>query len=494
MQRAEAMMQPHPDSALAILASMTPPPTAQRFQFEAWKVLLVQARDRNYLPITPYERAIRRSVTYFDSIATDATSLRAKAHYYLGRIYQDKGDDVNTVREFLTAEPLAEEAKDTTMMINAKSNIGYALWNNNFLQSADSIYRQVIPLEEKKHDWEGLAIAFNKIGDTCIQKGPSKYKEAKTLLLHALYAVNKTDNIYIKFNILSSLGILHLYLMKYQDVLRYANECAALNPNEPISDETSLLKGCAYAGLMKTDSAIIYLKRCLKSDNRYTVYGAYSQLAELSRKAGENKLALFYTDKYIQYKDSAQHNTQSEKVITDLKDILSRQSVVHYSLSLSLYQTFILLFVIILLGLCIYILIKRPQRIELEKYKESHKPSLRDVFENDPCFKIVMDNLEYNKSYVGKNKLSKDSWDEIKTTIMKFSPCFFDRLLTRYPMLTKVDIRFCCLSILDFPMRDFQYICGCSYQAIYKQQDSVFDKIPVKNQGDLKKILIKMLH
>ena len=47
--RAESLMYDHPDSALILLDSMAPP--SEPYQNALWSLLVVQARDKNYMNV-----------------------------------------------------------------------------------------------------------------------------------------------------------------------------------------------------------------------------------------------------------------------------------------------------------------------------------------------------------------------------------------------------------------------------------------------------------
>ena len=175
LQKAERLMQEHPDSALAILSHLNRNSYRDRYQEKAYQVLLVQAKDRCYQPIVPYKENMVNAVSFFDSIG-DNPNMQAKSHYYLGRIQQDGGDDAGTAKEFITAIPYAEETKDTLLLCSIKSNLGFLFWNNGLFDSAKSMYKEIIVLNELQKDYEGLAICYSKLGDIALQEKHHNFK------------------------------------------------------------------------------------------------------------------------------------------------------------------------------------------------------------------------------------------------------------------------------------------------------------------------------
>ena len=52
LSRAESLMYDYPDSALSLLENMNPPSPSDKLQNATWSLLLVQARDKNYVKHT----------------------------------------------------------------------------------------------------------------------------------------------------------------------------------------------------------------------------------------------------------------------------------------------------------------------------------------------------------------------------------------------------------------------------------------------------------
>src|SRR5574344_734011 len=205
LQRAEQLMQKHPDSALAVLNNLNRESFSDRYQKEAYQVLFVQANDRCYQPITPYKKNMVNAISFFDSIGGNP-SIQAKAHYYLGRIQQESHDDVETTKEFIAALNYAEEDKDSLLLCKIKSNLGFILWNNNLYDDAELMYKETIRLEENLNYTEGLVVSYFKLGDIAMQK--KEDSKAEYYLKKALAKSSHIDNSYLQNGILLSLSVL----------------------------------------------------------------------------------------------------------------------------------------------------------------------------------------------------------------------------------------------------------------------------------------------
>ena len=125
------------DSALSILEGVNLAELSTIQSRAKYALLLTQAKDKNYITHTD-DSLIRVAVDYYDT--SDDITLRAKAHYYLGRVCQDRGDIEGTVREFLVAMPLAEKVDNYDLNILLKSNLGLLFWQHGLQEEADSLY------------------------------------------------------------------------------------------------------------------------------------------------------------------------------------------------------------------------------------------------------------------------------------------------------------------------------------------------------------------
>lgn len=85
---ADSLMETYPDSALSILESITYPQKMPRADRALYALLLTQARHKNYIALED-DSLIKTAVDYYGD---KKKSLRAaKAHYYWGAIYSEKG-------------------------------------------------------------------------------------------------------------------------------------------------------------------------------------------------------------------------------------------------------------------------------------------------------------------------------------------------------------------------------------------------------------------
>lgn len=334
------------DSALQTLNSI-PLESLYTSSLQAqYALLLTQAHDKNYIRHTN-DSLIRIAVQYYDN--TGNISMRAKAHYYWGRIYQDNQDAVGTVREFMQALPLAEEKQDHDLICLLQSNLGHLFYTHGLLEEADSLYSKVERLASEHQDSLRWAVSLIKSADICMEKGEKSYPKAEEKLLKAWSIIHLSDNVPIKKKTLYSLASLYQYMGRTKEARETAQLFLDLEPNATKQYAAFLIIGSSFYKEGQYDSATCYLNKALKSESYYTKYGAYMRLSDIAREQGRYSDALQYEDAYITYKDSAAKKEYPVKVITTLKDMFHHQAIHQYESFLSRSQSYILLIFTILL-------------------------------------------------------------------------------------------------------------------------------------------------
>ena len=97
---ADSLMEIYPDSALSILESISSPQKLPRADRALYALLLTQARHKNYIALED-DSLIKTAVEYYGD---KKKSVRAaKAHYYWGATYREKGYTSFAVEEYLAA-------------------------------------------------------------------------------------------------------------------------------------------------------------------------------------------------------------------------------------------------------------------------------------------------------------------------------------------------------------------------------------------------------
>lgn len=327
--RADVLMQTAPDSALALLEKFSDSLSLKHPSTRAWYgLLLTQARDKNYILHT-HDSLMRTVVNYYDS--SGDVALQAKAHYYLGRVYQDMEDDPKSVREFMMALPLAKEAKDDKLLCILHCNLGYAFYLQEMYVEADSLYTLAEQLAVQQNDSANLAVILSMLGDIKLERGSEYYVSSETILKHALSLAKKLKNKYLENAVISSLSSLYNYMGNSLEAIRFAKLGIVLQEDTMKHYDYYLIQGKAFEGLAQYDSAVIYLTKSLPTGSFFTKSAAYRNLANIARQQGRFVDALRLMDSCRVCTDLARKTVRKVEIITSLKDILMQQKAHQYN-------------------------------------------------------------------------------------------------------------------------------------------------------------------
>ena len=334
------------DSASVILGNIKEDELVTLEHRALYALLKTQMQDKNYILHTN-DSLIRIAVNYYDK--TKNLRLRAKSHYYLGRVYQDMNDIRGVVREFLTAMPLAEKTDDYYLTCLLQGNLGLLYADNGLLEEADSLYRCAGRLAKQRNDSSRWAMALLNIGKIGIERGHKFYGEAENDLIQALEIAKTSENGgIVKRKASELLGCLYERTGEISRAISFTKESIRLQRDTTKRYGGYLLLGSAYYKLGRYDSATIYLNRSLHSTNNYTKEGAYMRLADIAKRQNRLEDAILFDEKYMFYHKAALEEEAPVKLVTSFKDIIHQQTVNKYESFLVQYRFYILLLLILL--------------------------------------------------------------------------------------------------------------------------------------------------
>lgn len=436
LSTADSLMSTRPDSALYLLENICLSEIKTPAQNAKYALLLTQAQDKNYI-IPTTDSLIRIATEYYDSIDNDI-EMQAKAHYYLGRVYQELGDNPATTREFLTAMPLVKQSKNHKLLCILYGNLGYVYFQQELLDKADSLYVCEEELLKQEADSAHLATLLVQRADICIMKGAAFHGKAEELLNRALPIAEKLNNPHVKIEVLSSLRILYNEMGEPEKAISYIRRELMLQKDTAQLYGIYLSLGDAYSRSNQNDSAVYYAYKSLFSPSFYTKAGACIILEDVARKKGDFTEALHFKDNYEAYMDSTKHIERTKEILVVEEETLLQQSEQKHRSNLSLYLYYIYAgssFIVILIVLFVYKRIKYRQKAQQLKLKQesllqtisTQSIQMRKDMENKDAeiAKLRQKCSEYNedKQYLNQlnsclNELLKEK-DKIYTDIKK---------------------------------------------------------------------------
>ncbi|MBD8042117.1 hypothetical protein H9625_17120 [Phocaeicola sp. Sa1CVN1] len=155
LERAEAVMFDHPDSALRILESM-PMPTDKE-QHALWCLLVTQAKYKQYLPI-PSDSLIRIAYDYYKP--TDDARCKAMSALYMGGVNYRLQKIETATAYYLEAEVEVEKTSDYKLGYLVMSGLGnlylYRHLTDYALEVFQKAYDYAVKDSNKRYEMNSL--------------------------------------------------------------------------------------------------------------------------------------------------------------------------------------------------------------------------------------------------------------------------------------------------------------------------------------------------
>ena len=466
---ADSLMEIYPDSALSILESISSPQKLSRADRALYALLLTQARHKNYIALGD-DSLIKTAVEYYGD---KKKSVRAaKAHYYWGATYGEKGYTSFAVDEYLTAIRLMPVRDEFLAMIY--DNLADCYEKDELFYIAIDAYREAYQIlkggSQQTYPLRGIArmcLLQNKKDSALFyyhQALDCALAEQDSSLIGALY---------------HDLAMAYNEKKDYIQADKYVSKAIMVQGQDAVN--VCLSKAQIMLNLNKLDSASYFFR---KNIDQLDIYGravCYDGMYQIAKKRGEWKAATENIDAYKVLYDSIQFMTDNEELnrlmdkhqLEEHKRLLSEHTK---TLIFSLVTAFFLLMVV-----CVFYFMwndrKRKKHyialqheltqkrvdtmlLKEEEVSESNKEDLNkkrselterqiqlciSVLKTTDCY----DQLEALERATHKQLLMMRSLrKEIRSEISNAFVDVMMNLKERYPALTGDDIFYCVLSLL----------------------------------------------
>lgn len=466
---ADSLMEIYPDSALSILESISSPQKLPRADRALYALLLTQARHKNYIALGD-DSLIKMAVEYYGD---KKKSVRAaKAHYYWGATYLEKGYTSFAVDEYLTAIRLMPVRDEFLAMIY--DNLADCYEKDDLYDIAIEAYRQAYQILEG-----GSQQTYPLRGIVRICLLQNKKDSALLYYQKALdYALAEQDSSLIGA-LYHDLAMVYNEKKDYVQADKYVSKAMIMQGDDAVN--VCLSKAQIMLNLNKLDSASYFFSKNIDQLNIYGKAVCYDGMHQIAKKRGEWKIATENMDAYRVLYDSMQIMNDNE----ELNRLMDKHQLEEHKRLLS-EHTKMLVFTLVsvfffLMIICVFCFMwndrKRKKRyialqreltqnrvdtmlLKEEEISETNKEDLDkkrsklteqqiqlciSVLKTTNCY----DQLEALEKATPKQLLVMRSLrKEIRSEI---SSAFVDVMMNlkeRYPALTGDDIFYCVLSLL----------------------------------------------
>ena len=195
LTRAETLMNEYPDSAWAVLNTLSADEMGQNRTRAHYALLYTQAQDKTYRDETN-DSLINIAVDYYRH--TDDARRKFLSYYYKGRVHFNAKDYLNAISCYMEAEQLADAVGDDylTGLLYAELGRIYRLYYDypkslEAYQKAAECYERAGKIRHRNYMWYNRSIVYRNI---------NKYDESERLLRMTLDSAKENgDNTLIGF-------------------------------------------------------------------------------------------------------------------------------------------------------------------------------------------------------------------------------------------------------------------------------------------------------
>ncbi len=374
LNRAEALMNEHPDSALNLLRTLTFDDFQKEKNRARYALLHSQALDKNYIDVTS-DSIISVAVEYYQ----DEEDVRNKflSYYYMGRVHANGGNSLKAMLSFTKAEQLEGEIRDSLALGLLYSQLGdlyreYYDFPKSLVayEKAGVCYGQVSKERHRLYAMLDQAYVFRTMGqiDECFQRLLKVRKEAEYL----------RDSYLLR----SVLGDLLMHYVKEDCIEEAENSFEELKSQFGLGNKTAAFWGCVsrlHAAKNNETEALQALEqgwKLTKIPNDSVVL--YCDAAKLYAHFKQPEKAYHCVVKATTLQNRLVQESLQQPVLTAQRDYLSEKLEFEaYRLRMEKHFRFLyILFFIVLLGIVVYVLSKK-----LKQEKEKARRTIDELNE-----------------------------------------------------------------------------------------------------------------
>ena len=355
LHRAEALMNEHPDSAWAMLNTLSPDEMGQNSTRALYALLYTQAQDKNYIDEIN-DSLISVAVDYYRD--TDDVRHKFLSYYYKGRVHFNAKDYLNATSCYMEAEQLADTVGDNYLAGLLYAELGriYRLYYDypkslEAYQKAAECYERAGKIQHRNYMWFNQSIVYRNL---------NQYEGSERLLRLAMMSAEEMKDTTLMELCLGDL------IMQYIEQHRMSEAQTLYEELQPLLVGSSFASSSfnaklarMYASEKDFHRAKSYIKDGWKqAENRTDSANLYLASAAVSHGQGEDKEAYAEIMKALGLQTQQAHQALQQPVLTAQRDFLAEKLEFEaYRLRMEkqlrllyiLFFTFVLVAVVVLL-------------------------------------------------------------------------------------------------------------------------------------------------
>ena len=513
LQRAEALMYPHPDSALHILQTMNVP--GDELNRATWALFTTQAKYKLYQ--TQSDSLINIALPYF--LENGDAQRKALALYYKASLYKEHKEIEKAQEFYYQAIKEVEKTEDYVLGHLIYAGLGGLYLYRDLIDYAKEVYIKAYDYAQMANNKKAIIASCMYLGR--IEKELHNYNKAIVYYNEAITLSKEINASEMLVSALNDLALGYMYSKDFQNALHYIKESIKIAEKDSleINESRYTTIGQIYLKLNQLDSAEFYIKKALTSSNVYRLENAYITLHNIYNKKNLYKEASSSLAKAWIYNDSITKLDQSRTLI-EMQEKYDQQKVkdeaaMEIRLQKQRTQTTIGIIIVVVLLAGIYARHRYRQRIAHLAEAEERIDTLSRMLEEaqqatneDDAFvkRMLLQQLGVIRlvantptaqnqallrrlAELGNDQVPVEElivWEDLYPIIDRLYNRFHTRLKERYgSLLTDKEMQTCCLLCAGFSTKEIGVITHQSDSSIYVRKTSIRRKLEMPEGADI---------
>lgn len=495
LQQVEKIMERAPDSALCLLRQIQElGSTSDR---ALYAILLFQAQDKNFLPLEP-DSLIDFSIHYYET-ENDRLHL-ATACFYKARMCKYAARYEEATLLYLKALDNFERSTHSVLLGKIYSDMGEICSLQHQYRTAQQKYQLSADYFTKANKKKYALYALLDVGR--MYQYVNRHDSAHSCYFKALSLVNDSLD---KGACLQEIALNYYSSKRYDSALFYLREIISfpyLGNNRSIR---YYKLGAVLLDLKQYDSAHYYASNALKQHSDiYTRRDCYRILADVESLKGHNQQTNIYIKNYVACMDSIQKIESQTKA-----PVLESFQQVKKQVSKTTRYLFILLLILPLLAVLVVIFVirlckghKRERSVLLEKQalaqNEIYKKHIKILHRRIEAMKvhqsqkrrvILSSERDLMTHELYNELLHLDDWDTFSQDMNSFLGNLITRLEEEYSTITRKEVIWCCLSLLQISHADILTLIEYKQTSYSKFKQRLAKKMNLTDAAELTRFL-----
>ena len=390
LYRAEALMNEDPDSAWAVLNTLSPDAMGQSRTRALYALLYTQAQDKTYRDETN-DSLISVAVDYYRH--TDDVRHKFLSFYYKGRVHFNAKDYQNATLCYMEAEQLVDAMWDDylTGLLYAELGRIYDIYYDypkslEAYQKAAECYDGAGKIRHRNYMW------FNQ---SSVYRNINKYDEAERLLRMALESAKEEEDKALIKSCLGDLVMLYIEEERMPEAKSFYEELRLL-VDEDYGSSSFMAE---LAQLHASEGDFVQAQNCLdqgwsRATDKTDSISLYISSSEVYNLQGDGKLAYQMLMKGVLFQNQEIYQALQQPVLTVQRDYLSEKlDFEAYKLRMEkrLRVLYILFFVLLLVMVVLFL--SRQLKKEKEKARKTIDELNREILQRDKESRYKIESL-----------------------------------------------------------------------------------------------------